>query len=304
MKKIFSIFAAALILFGAVSCKNKKDEPSAPKTTFTIEISNITDEGCDFIITPSDNTVEYMRMFMTTEQLENNTPVEIVKSQFSALEVVYTDLKNHGHIHQGRYGDTYTDLTDDTEYVLAVFRIDENLNIVGDVALSKSFYTLPYGFVDLGLPSGTLWQVFNINNSDHPGYLWTWDEAMAKYPFSIPTKEQWQELLNNCDWEWFDYYKHFYVSSRQEGNSNYIWVEAYGNGSCGTTNVYNKDKYAFYWSSTEAGTDDATAYIGSKDEYNNIEDEFAKCTPLALKLVAENPNRVPSLKPIKPIKIE
>ena len=29
MKKIFSIFAAALIIFGAVSCKNKKDEPSA-----------------------------------------------------------------------------------------------------------------------------------------------------------------------------------------------------------------------------------------------------------------------------------
>ena len=295
MKKIFSIFAAALILFGAVSCKNKKDEPSAPKITFTIEISNITDEGCDFTITPSDNTVEYMRMFMSTEQLDNNTPAEVVESHFAALEVVYTELKNHGQIHQGRYGDTYTPLFEGIEYVLAAFQIDENLKVVGDVALSKSFYTLPEGFVDLGLPSGTLWQMFNTDNSDHPGYLWTWDEAMAKYASSIPTKEQWQELLDNCDWEWVDMYHDFYVSSRQEGNSNHIWVEAYGNGSCGSTGVNHKDEYTFYWSSTETGTDDATAYIGSKNDYNNIEDEFAKCIPLALKRVAPNPNKVQTI---------
>ena len=225
MKKIFSIFAAALILVGAVSCKNKKDEPSAPKTTFTIEISNITDEGCDFIITPSDNTVEYMRMFMPTEQLDNNTPVEIVESQFSALEVVYTDLKNHGQIHQGRYGDTYKDLIEDTEYVLAVFRIDENLNIVDDVALSKSFYTLPYGYVDLGLPSGILWDSGNTSNSNDADGLFTWEEARDRFSGSLPTEEQYQELLELGNWQWDSYYNGYDVYGP---NGKAIWFACTG----------------------------------------------------------------------------
>lgn len=225
MKKVFSIFVAALILFGAVSCKNKKDEPSAPKTTFTIEISNITDEGCDFIITPSDNTVEYMRMFMPTEQLDNNTPVEIVESQFSALEVVYTELKNNGQIHQGRYGDTYKDLIEDTEYVLAVFRIDENLNIVGDVALSKSFYTLPYGYVDLGLPSGILWKDSNTSNPNDADGLFTWEEAGDWLSGSLPTEEQYQELLEYGNWQWDSGNKGYDVYGP---NGNAIWFASTG----------------------------------------------------------------------------
>lgn len=52
-------------------------------------------------------------------------------------------------------------------------------------------------FVDLGLPSGTLWSVDFLKVNDKREYL----------PFSkaeslcIPTEEQWNELLDICKWE-------------------------------------------------------------------------------------------------------
>ena len=52
-------------------------------------------------------------------------------------------------------------------------------------------------FVDLGLPSGTLWSVVFLKVNDKREYL----------PFSkaeslcIPTEEQWNELLDICKWE-------------------------------------------------------------------------------------------------------
>lgn len=52
-------------------------------------------------------------------------------------------------------------------------------------------------FVDLGLPSGTLWSADYLKEDDKREYL----------PFSkaeslcIPTEEQWNELVDTCKWE-------------------------------------------------------------------------------------------------------
>ena len=52
-------------------------------------------------------------------------------------------------------------------------------------------------FVDLGLPSGTLWSADYLKGNDKREYL----------PFSkaeslcIPTEDQWNELVNTCKWE-------------------------------------------------------------------------------------------------------
>ena len=211
MKKVFSIFAAALILFGAVSCKNKKDEPSAPKGAFAIEISNITDDGCAYAITPVDNTKEYMYMFLPANNLGNNL-VKTVEAIMTLGQMTYSDYKNNGYIKQGPFGLSYPpfDLSSSTEYVLAVFHIDAELNVIGDVAISKSFYTLPDGYVDLGLPSGILWKYSNTSSNDDT-YLFTWEEASDMYGESLPTEEQYQELLDNCSWSWSSYNNGYYV---------------------------------------------------------------------------------------------
>ncbi len=47
-------------------------------------------------------------------------------------------------------------------------------------------------FVDLGLPSGTKWK-----NSIEDGF-YTYAEAKQKYGDNLPTKDQWEELIDNC----------------------------------------------------------------------------------------------------------
>ena len=52
-------------------------------------------------------------------------------------------------------------------------------------------------FVDLGLPSGLLWSSkYRIDEEGTPLYL-TYEEAAA---LDIPTEEQFNELVENCNW--------------------------------------------------------------------------------------------------------
>ncbi len=52
------------------------------------------------------------------------------------------------------------------------------------------------GFVDLGLPSGTLW----MEESEHDNYFYS--EAMTQFGSNIPSNKQWAELMEECTWEW------------------------------------------------------------------------------------------------------
>lgn len=50
------------------------------------------------------------------------------------------------------------------------------------------------GYIDLGLPSGTLWKATNES-----GY-YKYDDAMNKFGNNMPSQEQWQELIDYCTW--------------------------------------------------------------------------------------------------------
>lgn len=56
------------------------------------------------------------------------------------------------------------------------------------------------GLVDLGLPSGTLWRDKNesISFNDYFSY----DQAINQFGSQIPTREQFEELINKCQWSW------------------------------------------------------------------------------------------------------
>ena len=211
MNKFFSIIAAALILFGAASCKNKKDEPSEPKA-FTFEISNITDKRCDYTITPANETAEYLYLFTPVLELEAystdyaNDLKGCVNIIMSGVHPTYSALKKGGFIQKGKYTNNAANpaasitLLSNIEYVLLAFHTDEQLNIIGDVVASEPFYILPADFIDLGLPSGTLWYNFTKINSDDDSQLFTWTEAYEKYGEELPSLEQYQELLSKCTW--------------------------------------------------------------------------------------------------------
>jgi serine/threonine protein kinase len=67
-----------------------------------------------------------------------------------------------------------------------------------EVSGSESEYA---EYVDLGLPSGTLWK----DENEHGGIqdLFTNEEATLRFCNQLPTKEQLDELMNRCQWIWY-----------------------------------------------------------------------------------------------------
>lgn len=80
----------------------------------------------------------------------------------------------------------------------------------------------PSAYTDLGLPSGTLWK--NSNETDKIEYLCP-IEASYKYESALPTKEQWEELIDNCKWEWTN---NPYGANVTGPNGNSIFLSADG----------------------------------------------------------------------------
>lgn len=57
-------------------------------------------------------------------------------------------------------------------------------------------YLKAHGYVDLGLPSGKLWK-----NENERG-LYSYDKAVRTYGDKIPSREDWIELKEKCQWKW------------------------------------------------------------------------------------------------------
>ena len=94
-------------------------------------------------------------------------------------------------------------------------------------------------YVNLGLPSGTLWAA---ENAEGPYYYYP--DALATYGNSIPTKEQIEELIDNCEWTWD---KTGYKVVGPNGKS--IFFPALGNQD-DKGEVELLGTFGFYWSCT------------------------------------------------------
>ena len=103
--------------------------------------------------------------------------------------------------------------------------------------------TVPQGYTDLGLPSGTIWK--NINATG----FYTYDDAVSLFGNRLPTKEQWVELMVDCQWSWTG---SGYKVTGPNGNS--INLPAAGWRSCDSGEVYSEGNTGDYWSSTSDDT--------------------------------------------------
>lgn len=110
--------------------------------------------------------------------------------------------------------------------------------------------TIPKGYVDLGLPSGTLWK-----NKNESGVYFSYEQAMDEYGSKIPTKAQLIELKNECEWKWnenIDGYKGYRVFGP---NGNYIDMPMAGVRDCnGQYTAWSEA--GVYWSSTRYSGND------------------------------------------------
>ena len=109
---------------------------------------------------------------------------------------------------------------------------------------SKSAY-LNQGYVDLGLPSVTLWKNAN-EGGDYARY--TYDEAVRRFGNKLPTEQQLEELKNECEWTWLG--NGYKVTGP---NGDFITLPAAGwrdyDGE-----VYYVGERGYYWSSTPYGS--------------------------------------------------
>lgn len=96
-------------------------------------------------------------------------------------------------------------------------------------------------YVDLGLPSGTLWK-----SANEKGGFVTWEEAMQRYGDKLPSLEQWEELKGMCKWTWTG--KGYKVTG---DNGNSIVLPASGCRYCDGS-VGHVGLFGFYWSSTRS----------------------------------------------------
>ena len=94
-------------------------------------------------------------------------------------------------------------------------------------------------YVDLGLPSGTLWR-----DKNEEGGLYTYDEAVSQFGSRLPSKEQWEELKAECQWSWTG---SGYKVTGPNGNSITLPVTVDRNCDGSVNNV---GSFGDYWSST------------------------------------------------------
>ena len=299
MKRIFSIFAAALIIFSAASCKkeDKKSDPQEPKFTLTLNLDDVSWNRVKFSITPSDNEVEYSYCIFLEADVEKyanaKACVEDLLSQIVANGGgSYEDYKNAKYVYTGPLTKKYseTNLTAEKRYFFIAFQIDHNLNVVGDV-VEKKFETLREGFVDLGLPSGKVWRNSNEPNGNQglSYYYWTYTDAYNYFGSMLPTKENWEELANReiCTWN-YDMDQRGINVVGPNGNSIFLPLD----GGCNTynTSIIDQGYNGWYW--TSKNNNATTAWDVEFGFSGQIEfRETNKTNALSVRLVDYNPNK-------------
>ena len=140
-----------------------------------------------------------------------------------------------------------------------------------------------YEYVDLGLPSGTMWAAYNVGASspEECGDYYAWGETTTKSDYSesnyqyyngsvcvnigsnisgtqydvaraqwggswrLPTKAEFEELLNRCTWTWTSYNGiNGYKVTGPNGNSIFLPAAGYRDG----TTFYGRGSGGSYWS--------------------------------------------------------
>ena len=153
--------------------------------------------------------------------------------------------------------------------------IEEQLKAEKDIQRAEISLYANQGYVDLGLPSRTLWKTTNEGGNDT---YYTYDEAKNKFGSKLPSKEQWEELMNLCSW------------TRVNGdykvvgpNDNFIMLNATGYRFCSGI-VYDDSSAGNYWSSTLGYTDDGAWYFSFTSGHRGLSG-ISRCYGQSVRLV-------------------
>ena len=196
-------------------------------------------------------------------------------------------------------------------------------NLVATVKVTQEGNTVPDGFVDLGLPSGTLWATCNLGagKEEEAGnyYAWgeiatksryTWDNykwgkkgSLTKYnatdkkatldtaddpayqknsSWSTPTRTQFEELLDECIWEWVTAPVPGYRVKAKTGGSS-IFLPAVGFKGYD----WQDDLIGCYWSKNLYTSDRNQAYFLNFTESSFVTYRMERCDGLPIRPVTK-----------------
>lgn len=133
-------------------------------------------------------------------------------------------------------------------------------------------------WVDLGLPSGTLWKIEN----EECGPI-DYDQAYNRYGSSMPTENQWQELIDNCQWYW--------MGSGYEikgSNGKVLVLPASGSRFCsgpryGLSGVGSEGHYWIFWPTLEENREYVSGQFFDSREVRGL--AYKRCSCLFIRLV-------------------
>jgi uncharacterized protein (TIGR02145 family) len=206
----------------------------------------------------------------------------------------------------GVFTSNISELTQGATYYVRAYAVNEMGVAYGEevsfTTMSTEGNTNGYDWVDLGLPSGLKWAKYNIGATapEQYGDYYSWGEIETKDSYAwgncttmgtslddisgnaeydvarkkwgdawrMPTKEEQEELINNCTWELttINGFNGFKVTGP---NGNHIFLPAAGYRYEETLNF--DGYYGGYWSSTPDETDnDYAHYLGFDDKEQRV----------------------------------
>ena len=137
--------------------------------------------------------------------------------------------------------------------------------------------SVPAGYVDLGL--SVYWKNSNEWNSADDYGFYTYDDAVANFGSSLPTKAQLKELRDKCTWTWNDSKKGYDVKGP---NGNTIFLPAAGGRLC-NGDVNDVGTGGIYWLSTPGDSEyEWYLFFYSSGVYMNVD---SRCYGLSVRLV-------------------
>ena len=101
-------------------------------------------------------------------------------------------------------------------------------------------------FVDLGLPSGTLWGKRNVKIANKKHFT-HYEIPLIEYitGYNVPSKEDFEELINLCKWEWKTIGRtKGYKVTGPNGKSIFLSSAGY----CYDNSLYSVGSLGYYWS--------------------------------------------------------
>ena len=131
-----------------------------------------------------------------------------------------------------------------------ILRIDILFVFLSLILVSFTLKPKDDGFVDLGL--SVKWATCNVGAKSPTEYgdYYTFDEAL-KSGMRLPTEANFQELIDNCTWNWTKKKGVWGYRVKSKKNGKSIFLPAAGRRY--GTDVYNVGFNGYYWSSSAYG---------------------------------------------------